>query len=131
MEIPQNFEDFSEYMNFNGIAKPSFLLLLKFFGKLQRNLNKIDVKLVENTTYFFLDLIISTKKDNFLLSLSAYHITGLVLARELRVYGSPKMSPAVYEVLYITGNPKSSPYGISVNRSFKFPNTGPVFSLSS
>ena len=68
-------------MNFNGIAKPSFLLLLKFFGKLQRNLNKIDVKLVENTTYFFLDLIISTKKDNFLLSLSAYHITGLVLAR--------------------------------------------------
>ena len=81
MEIPQNFEDFSEYMNFNGIAKPSFLLLLKFFGKLQRNLNKIDVKLVENTTYFFLDLIISTKKDNFLLSLSAYHITGLVLAR--------------------------------------------------
>ena len=44
-------------------------------------MNKIDVKLVENTTYFFLDLIISTKKENFLLSLSAYHITGLVLAR--------------------------------------------------
>ena len=36
------------------------------------------------------------------------------------MYGSPKMSPAVFEVLYITGNPKSSPYGISVNRSFKF-----------
>ena len=70
-------------------------------------------------------------KTAYLLCFLVIYLRACV-SRELRVHGNPqRLAPAVFEVLNITGTPKAPYYGISVNRSFKFPNTGPVFSLSS